>query len=87
MPSFGGLFLFRGVRVAETPIDSIHDAIQNTQAPKDGDILVGWVVVAEWANFDGSKRLCKIGSSDSRTWVLDGYLHHALFAQRWEKGE
>lgn len=65
----------------------LHDAI--AQLPElDGDLpdaayLVGWVVLAEFADPDGSRWWCTRrgtdgGDCDLMPWTEKGYLRHAL---------
>ncbi len=45
----------------------------------DAPLLVGWVLVAEFADLDGRRILARFGSETLTDWQRDGYLHNALF--------
>ena len=68
----------------------IHAAIEASQDGnellEDG-VLIGWVVVAEWLNHDGSRSLLRMsgtpGGMQPPEWQARGYLHEALFGT-WE---
>ena len=76
--------------------DYLHRSIQDTTTLDDSDpddnldgaILLGWVTVAEWMHPTGDRWLSMIsanttGDQQAPDWVVQGYLHHALYD--WEK--
>ncbi|HKF14732.1 MAG TPA: hypothetical protein VKB13_05835 [Gaiellaceae bacterium] len=75
------------------PPQGLHDAIEASQ---DGNerlehaVLVGWVVVAEWAGVDGTRTLTRMsgtpGGAIPPEWQTRGYLHEALFG-RWNTSD
>ena len=72
--------------MSDGPPSGLHDAIE---ARHDGNerlersVLVGWVVVAEWAGVDGTRTLTRMSGTPGGTappeWQTRGYLHEALF--------
>jgi hypothetical protein len=50
--------------------------------PSDGDVLVAWVLMAEWREGDGQTKLTRLISTDSSAWQAKGYLHEGLNS-RW----
>ena len=50
--------------------------------PAEGDVLVAWVLMAEWREGDGQTKLTRLISSDSSAWQAKGYLHEGLNS-RW----
>jgi hypothetical protein len=50
--------------------------------PSEGDVLVAWVLMAEWREGDGQTKLTRLISSDSSAWQAKGYLHEGLNS-RW----
>ena len=50
--------------------------------PLDGDVLVAWVLMAEWREADGQTKLTRLISADSSAWQAKGYLHEGLNT-RW----
>ena len=46
--------------------------------PLDGDVLVAWVLMAEWREADGQTKLTRLISTDSSAWQAKGYLHEGL---------
>lgn len=50
--------------------------------PVQGDVLVAWVLMAEWREGDGQTKLTRLISSDSSAWQAKGYLHEGLNS-RW----
>jgi len=50
--------------------------------PVNGDVLVAWVLMAEWREADGQTKLTRLISSDSSAWQAKGYLHEGLNS-RW----
>jgi hypothetical protein len=46
--------------------------------PMEGDVLVAWVLMAEWREGDGQTKLTRLISSDSSAWQAKGYLHEGL---------
>jgi hypothetical protein len=74
--------------MSDGPPEGLHDAIESSQ---DGNerleqsVLVGWVVVAEWAGVDGTRTLTRMsgtpGGAVPPEWQTRGYLHEALFGK------
>jgi hypothetical protein len=50
--------------------------------PLDGDVLVAWVLMAEWREADGQTKLTRLISANSSAWQAKGYLHEGLNT-RW----
>jgi len=50
--------------------------------PMEGDVLVAWVLMAEWREDDGQTKLTRLISADSSAWQAKGYLHEGLNS-RW----
>ena len=46
--------------------------------PKSDSRLVGWVLVAEWAEPSGDKFLSRMLCEDGTPWQVKGYLHEGL---------
>ena len=70
------------------PPEGLHDAIEASQDGNDRleqSVLVGWVVVAEWAGVDGTRTLTRMsgtpGGAIPPEWQARGYLHEALFGK------
>lgn len=51
--------------------------------------LVGWVIIAEFAEEDGARSLRRLDSNASgeglSEWTRAGYLHDALFSNGWDQ--
>jgi hypothetical protein len=58
--------------------DPVHDAIADALRPEPDDVLASWVVVAQWAGADGSRRVQRVWSDTMTAWELEGLLHWAL---------
>jgi hypothetical protein len=76
--------------MAGVPSEGLHDAIESSQDGNDRleqSLLVGWVVVAEWAGLDGARTLTRMsgtpGGAIPPEWQTRGYLHEALFG-KWK---
>jgi hypothetical protein len=50
--------------------------------PLAGDVLVAWVLMAEWREADGQTKLTRLISGNSSAWQAKGYLHEGLNT-RW----
>jgi hypothetical protein len=50
--------------------------------PLAGDVLVAWVLMAEWREADGQTKLTRLISANSSAWQAKGYLHEGLNT-RW----
>ena len=46
--------------------------------PLQEDVLVAWVLMAEWRELDGQTKLTRLISADSSAWQAKGYLHEGL---------
>jgi hypothetical protein len=64
----------------------IHEAIEASQHGNEmleEGVLIGWIVVAEWLNYDGTRSLLRMSGTPGGTqppeWQARGYLHEALF--------
>lgn len=58
--------------------DTLNEAIQSVG--RHGSYLTGWVVIAEWIDSEtGDKLLSRLTSESAPTWVVQGYLHNALY--------
>jgi hypothetical protein len=53
--------------------------------PTPGDVLVAWVLMAEWREADGQTKLTRLISAGSSAWQAKGYLHEGLNTQ-WPNG-
>ena len=53
--------------------------------PNQGDVLVAWVLMAEWREADGQTKLTRLISAGSSAWQAKGYLHEGLNTQ-WPNG-
>lgn len=74
--------------MAGVPSEGLHDAIESSQHGNDRleeSVLVGWVVVAEWAGVDGTRTLTRMSGTPGGVippeWQTRGYLHEALFGK------
>jgi hypothetical protein len=74
--------------MSDAPPEGLHDAIeasQNGNERLENSVLVGWVVVAEWAGIDGTRTLTRMSGTPGGTvppeWQARGYLHEALFGK------
>lgn len=75
----------------EAPREALHNSIQGIagledthgEAPAEGAVLLGWVVVAEWALPTGRRMLSRIDGSATGEplppWTQEGYLHNGLY--------
>jgi hypothetical protein len=68
---------------------TIHEAIQASREENEKlhqSVLIGWIVIAEWVNGDGTRSLVRMsgtpGGAQPPDWQANGYLHEALFG-RW----
>ena len=52
--------------------------VLDTLVPKDGVVLVGWGLVAEWEEPDGERRLTRLISDGSNPWQVKGYFWDGL---------
>lgn len=50
--------------------------------PKDGVVLVGWGLMAEWEEPNGERLLTRLLSDGSNPWQAKGYFHDGLNG-RW----
>lgn len=64
----------------------VHEAIEASQQGNETleeGVLIGWIVVAEWLNYDGTRSLMRMGGTPGGAqppeWQARGYLHEALF--------
>jgi len=53
-------------------------AVVTAIPPVNGDVLVAWVLMAEWREGDGQTKLTRLISTDSSAWQAKGYLHEGL---------
>lgn len=76
----------------KTTSESLHAAIQESLHSEDaaeaqGNVITGWVVVAESMAPDGQRWLSRIdggpGGGRLTEWQLDGFLHNALYGGGW----
>jgi hypothetical protein len=58
-----------------------EDALR-AHAPEDR-ILVGWVVVCDWADGDGDRWLEVAHSEGMPTWQRDGMLYQTMHDNQW----
>jgi hypothetical protein len=65
--------------------ERIHAAISEWPPNDRPGVLVGWIVISEWMDADGSRWLGRLASEDSTRWQRKGYLHEALYdeATNW----
>jgi hypothetical protein len=61
------------------------DVTVSSIPPATGDVLVAWVLMAEWREADGQTKLTRLISSGSSAWQAKGYLHEGLNTQ-WPTG-
>ena len=61
--------------------DAVHNAIQSGSelAKRDGAVLTGWCLVAEWMAPDGERCLTKGFASNVVHWHANGMYHEALY--------
>jgi len=69
--------------------EAITQSVNNARPNElESAICVGWVMVAEWIDNEGSRWLTRLDSSPDHkalpTWTRTGYLHDALFGSGWE---
>jgi hypothetical protein len=74
--------------MSDVPSEGLHHAIEASQDGNErleNSVLVGWVVVAEWAGIDGTRSLPRMSGTPGGTvppeWQTRGYLHEALFGK------
>ena len=57
--------------------DAVGDLLGGL-TPKDGVVLVGWSVMAEWEEPNGERLLTRLVSEGSSPWQVKGYLWDGL---------
>jgi hypothetical protein len=60
--------------------------VLTTLPPKDGVVLAGWGVMAEWAEPNGERLLTRLVSNGSNPWQIKGYLWDGLNGN-WPRAE
>lgn len=61
--------------------DAIHELLQQ-QGPAGVEkqaVLVGWAIVCDWMDTEGSRWLSKAHSATIPSWSADGMHHEALY--------
>jgi hypothetical protein len=53
-----------------------------TIPPKDGVVLVGWGLMAEWEEPNGERMLTRLMGDGGNPWQIKGYFHDGLNG-RW----
>jgi hypothetical protein len=56
----------------------------STLVPKDGVILVGWGLMAEWEEPNGEHLLTRLVSDGSNPWQVKGYFYDGL-SVKWPR--
>lgn len=68
--------------MSETRREALHKAVEGLARPYEEAVLLGFVVVAEWAGLDGARTLTlHDGAATGEPlppWQREGYLHNAL---------
>ena len=65
-----------------TPEQEKVAAAVSENPPLKEDVLVAWVLMAEWREPDGQTKLTRLISPASSAWQAKGYLHEGLNS-RW----
>jgi hypothetical protein len=74
-----------------SPIERLHDALQTDHpqafTAQPGAILTSWIIIAEYANPDGTLELCRTNSQGLPTWRRTGMLQTILNDDQNHQGD